>query len=507
MHSLLTGTGISGFLEKYKVVGVYLISVAYIFLNAYMVYKDFYYSLAIPVLLVLLYFYFTSLDWIILLIAFTTQIAVNMVQYELGAGISIPTEPLLFGVLLIFILKLFYKNDFDRKIWTHPVSIVVLISLIWIFITSLTSQIPLVSFKYLLARLWFVIPFYFLGILLFRKTRNIRLFIWLYAVPLMGVIMYTVIIHSTYGFEEEAGHWVMEPFYNDHTAYGAILALFLPVFVGFTFSKVYSPGTRFFSLIFMVILVVAIYLSYCRAAWISIVATLMVYFVILFKIKFKWIAVITGGLLIFFFMFQQQIWDVMERNKQGTSGDFTEHVQSMSNISTDDSNLERINRWQSAFRMFRERPVFGFGPGTYQFEYAPFQLSKEKTLISTNAGDRGNAHSEFIGPLSEEGLPGMLIMLTLVIMIIVYGLKVHKQAKTRETRLISLTVLLGLMTYFLHGTLNNFLDTDKASIPIWAFIAVLVAIDMYQNKTDDQPSVGSGQCTTPKSPEGDLLPL
>ena len=81
MHSLLTGTGISGFLEKYKVVGVYLISVAYIFLNAYMVYKDFYYSLAIPVLLVLLYFYFTSLDWIILLIAFTTPIAVNMVQY------------------------------------------------------------------------------------------------------------------------------------------------------------------------------------------------------------------------------------------------------------------------------------------------------------------------------------------------------------------------------------------------------------------------------------------
>ena len=81
MHSLLTGTGISGFLEKYKVVGVYLISVAYIFLNAYMVYKDFYYSLAIPVLLVLLYFYFTRLDWIILLIAFTTPIAVNMVQY------------------------------------------------------------------------------------------------------------------------------------------------------------------------------------------------------------------------------------------------------------------------------------------------------------------------------------------------------------------------------------------------------------------------------------------
>ncbi|TSA25460.1 MAG: O-antigen ligase family protein [Bacteroidetes bacterium] len=482
MIRTLSGSGLTTFLERCRVVWVYLISLAYILLNAYLIYKNYYYSLAIPLLLVLIYFYFTRLDWVLFLIAFCTPIAVNMVQYELGAGLSIPTEPLLFGVLLIFILKLFYKNDFDRKIWTHPVSIVVLVCLIWMFITSFTSQIPLVSFKYLLARLWFVIPFYFLGILLFRKTQNIRLFIWLYAIPLMGVIIYTISVHSTYGFDEEAGHWVMSPFYNDHTAYGAILALFLPVFAGFSFSRIFSRTTRFFSIIIMLILIIALFFSFCRAAWISLAVTFLIYLVILFRIKFKWIIVILGSLVIFFFMFQQQIWDVAERNKQGTSGNFIEHVQSISNISTDDSNLERINRWQSALRMFDERPFFGFGPGTYQFEYAPYQLSKEKTLISTNAGDRGNAHSEFIGPLAEQGILGMLLMITFVIMIIVYGLKVHRQAKTPEIRLLSLTLLLGLITYFLHGTLNNFLDTDKASIPVWAFIAMLVAMDMYQNR-------------------------
>jgi hypothetical protein len=35
------------------------------------------------------------------------------------------------------------------------------------------------------------------------------------------------------------------------------------------------------------------------------------------------------------------------------------------------------------------------------------------------------------------------------------------------------------MTYFIHGVLNNYLDTDKASVPFWGFIAVLVAIDIY----------------------------
>jgi len=34
------------------------------------------------------------------------------------------------------------------------------------------------------------------------------------------------------------------------------------------------------------------------------------------------------------------------------------------------------------------------------------------------------------------------------------------------------------VTYFIHGVLNNYLDTDKASIPFWGFIAVLVAMDL-----------------------------
>jgi putative inorganic carbon (HCO3(-)) transporter len=34
------------------------------------------------------------------------------------------------------------------------------------------------------------------------------------------------------------------------------------------------------------------------------------------------------------------------------------------------------------------------------------------------------------------------------------------------------------MTYFIHGVLNNYLDTDKASAPFWGFIALLVVLDI-----------------------------
>ena len=46
-----------------------------------------------------------------------------------------------------------------------------------------------------------------------------------------------------------------------------------------------------------------------------------------------------------------------------------------------------------------------------------------------------------------------------------------------------LSIYLGLMTYFIHGVLNNYLDTDKASAPFWGFLAILVAVDLKLRKS------------------------
>lgn len=461
---------------------LYLLSVIFIGLNCYLVYREIYWFLMFPVFLVILYLYFYSLDKVLLLITALTPVAVNITQFEYNVGVSLPSEPLMLGVLLLFFIKLFYSHQVDKKIWRHPVTIVIALQLIWMLITSITSDMPLVSFKHLLARLWFVIPFYILGIQLFRKQSNISLFVWFYVIPLIGVIIYTTYNHLLWGFEEQAGHWVMEPFYNDHTAYGAILTLYIPLFSGFAFTRVYSKTTRFFSAVVLIILMTALVLSYCRAAWISLAFAVGVFFIVIFRIKFKWILFVSIILGITFYIFSFQILDRLEKNRQGPSANFVEHMRSISNISTDNSNLERINRWQSALRMFEDRPIFGYGPGTYQFEYAPFQRSAEKTLISTNAGDKGNAHSEYIGPLAEQGLPGMLLVMILAGSFIIVAMRVYRGTQDPKVRMLSLSLMLALLTYFVHGTMNNFLDTDKASVPVWGFLAAIVALDIYRAK-------------------------
>lgn len=469
-------------IEKYKIYLVYAVSIAFIILNGYLIVQDKYYALLTPILLIFLFLYIFSLDKLILLITFLTPLAINYKDPDLGVGITLPTEPLMLGVLVVFILKVFYDGGFNKRIVYHPASIFIILNLIWIGITTFTSEIPMVSIKFLVARLWFVIPFYFIGILMFKDIKNIKRFNWFYVIPLLLIIFYTLVNHAGYGFDKPHSNMVMKPFYNDHTAYGAVISMFIPFFVGFSLNRSYTNSVRLASFIVLVVLLIGVIFSYSRAAWISLTFAFMVYWLIALKIKFRYILatiVILGGL---FYVFSFQLIDKLEKNKQDSSTDFVEHIQSMSNISSDASNLERINRWNCAIRLFNERPFWGWGPGTYQFVYAPFQRSKEKTIISTNAGDMGNAHSEYLGPLSESGVLGITTIIAVVIVVVVIGLRVHKYGENKEVRNIALYILLGLMTYFAHGVLNNFLDTDKASVPFWGFIGILVSLDLYHRK-------------------------
>ena len=227
----------------------------------------------------------------------------------------------------------------------------------------------------------------------------------------------------------------------------------------------------------------AILMSYTRAAWLSLVAALGVYLLIRFRVKFKYLLALGAVAGIYIIFSWTQLQQNLERNRsEHATENLDERVESMANITTDASNLERLNRWSCAVRMWEERPVLGWGPGTYAMVYAPFQLSSEKSIISTNSGDRGNAHSEYLGPLSEQGLPGLLLMLILIGWIVYTGITLYLRMPEGQLRVVVLTLVLGLITYFIHGVLNNYLDTDKASVPVWGFTAILVVLDLKYPK-------------------------
>jgi putative inorganic carbon (hco3(-)) transporter len=435
------------------------------------------------------------LDSIYYLIVFFTPLSIQLSLLIPGidADMSIPTEPMLFGVLLLLILREISGKKLNKRILLHPVSISIYISLAWMFITCITSSIPLVSYKYFLARIWFLGTFYFLAITVFQSNKKIVQFWWFYLIPFTVVVIYTLYRHIGLNLTQMTVHFMMKPFYNDHTSYGAMLAMYLPVLI--SIAVLYYKGGSLLkntlTWLIIALFVFALIFSYTRAAWISVLGALVLFLILFFRIRFS--ILLTGFIaaIILFFTFQTTILLRLEKNKQDSSSNFAQHVESISNIATDASNLERINRWHSAIRMFKDRPFFGFGPGTYQFNYASYQLSSEKTIISTDFGNRGNSHSEYLGPLSESGLFGMVTMLGIITTVVVTGIRLYLKSKEKQVRILVMASLLGLVTYYFHGILNNFLDTDKASAPFWGFTAVIVALDLLQKSKDAEPDKNS----------------
>jgi putative inorganic carbon (HCO3(-)) transporter len=465
---------------------VILTGLVFVIINSLLVYKEIFYLPILPVIVIVAWLLITSLEKSLFLIVFFVPLSIPLstLAGDIGLDLYLPTEPLLAAVMVIFFIKYLRGQLIDINILRHPVTLAIYFQLSWIFITSITSTMPVVSFKFLIARLWFVISFYLIAAEAFKNPKRIRQYIWVYVVPFGLVVAYVLIRHAGLGLSsQQAAHFVVQPFYKDHTSYGAVLAMILPVLIGLLISyKKLDSRIIFLFILLILYFTAAILFSYTRAAWLSLIVAFGLWVII--KLKIKLPLVFLGAAIVFagIFSMRTEILMKLEKNKQASSGNLTEHVQSMSNIRNDESNLERLNRWSSAIRMFREKPVFGWGPGTYMFKYAPFQVTKQKTSISTNTGRLGNAHSEYLGPLAESGLLGMLSFLMLFFVTILTGFRVIYHSERRFTRVLATSVLLGLITYYIHGIMNNFLDTDKASVLFWGFTAMLVSMDLFHMK-------------------------
>lgn len=464
-----------------------IVTAAFLIADFFMLSHDLYWLLLLPLAGMALLLFMLRFETGLMVMALLTPFAVDIALLP-GMELSMPVEPMMILFTAIFIFRVLLQPGYDRRLLRHPVTIAVFASLGWMLITSATSSIPAVSFKYLAARLWFVIPFFFAAAHIFRQKERMWQFVACYAISLVVVILIST--SKTLGnfHDLQTLHRVMQPFYNDHTAYGCVIGLFVPIVLHYLIEWRGKGWQWPLLLVSFVAMLVGLFFSYSRAAWISVLGAAAVYVAVRMGMKVRWMTLFFVVFVGLFFAYQSDVLYKLGKNKQDSSYDISGQVKSISNISTDASNLERLNRWASAFRMFEEHPVMGCGPGTYQFLYASYQRSYQLSTISTNSGNRGNAHSEYIGPLTEQGVPGALLVLCVFFATFVTGVRVYRTAADPALGRLALAFTLSLLTYYIHGFFNNFLDTDKLSVPFWAFTAAVVAIDVVSEKKEESHS-------------------
>ena len=395
------------------------------------------------------------------------------------ARVSVPAEMIAVLLSVFFFVKVVCGHQLPEKFTKHPLTVLILMDIAWLFITSCVSGMPEVSFKRFTIRLLYYITFYYFFYELFAQDgKNIKRMTLLCIGGMLVPIFYEAYRHAQIGFSMVGSQKLSAPFYFDHTIYGACLVFFLP----FLIHQCLRPGQVKNRIVYSFVLLIffaATWLSYSRAAWLSFLIAIAIYFIIHFKIKLKVVAgiVIFAGIL--FLLSPEKYLSVFTTNKEEShTNDVTRHLKSVSNISTDASNKERINRWNCALRMFADKPVFGFGPGTYQFFYGPYQLRSELTRISTFTGNKGHAHSEYLNYLSETGLPGLLIFLAVIFTVIRSSVKIIRTAARPWISETGLYLFCALISFFIHAFFNGFLEFDKVAMPVLSAFAAITFLDL-----------------------------
>ena len=397
-----------------------------------------------------------------------------------GIKISTPSEFLILAIFGLSFFRWLSGYKLDHQILKHPISILLLLDIGWMLFTTITSQIPSVSTKRLIIKGLFLGVFYFLFLHSFQKTKSLKSLFWLYGFGIIIPVLNAIYTHSLFGFNQRASIFVSQPFYVEHTLYAACLAFILPFYTVSFFNKGKYKWSYF---LLISLFTLAIVFSYSRAAWISLGLAFVFYIITQLKISFKAISIgmlIIVGLGIFNF---ESMYEGLSRSSTKYGNDVTQHLTSVTNLQNDASNLERINRWVSAFNMFKAKPITGFGPGTYQFVYDEFQLTQFTTRISTHHGDKGNAHSEYLMYLSESGFIGFLIFTLILIYSVYLSMKLLYSDVSKSDKQLVYAAILGLITFYIHGLFNSFLDSEKMAILYFGSLAVLSRIDLNTKKT------------------------
>lgn len=416
-----------------------------------------------------------------LLLAFAIPLSVelNITTFN----ISVPSEILIGIECILLLFVLFPFRDKLKPLLNNGISRFYMLYLIWMMVTIPFSGSPIVSLKYFIitaAHFWcFFVGGYFLLVNFGEKFFFQSWFSYL--LSFLIIIIYSWYNHSMYDFRMDASVLTARPFYFDHALYSVAMSLLLPVTIYYTLqSSIHKQKNRFsIGLIISMVLALGIFLSFSRATWLAFTLSTIVGFTLFMLLKPP-IVIKKRGLVVFLFFLLFLIPGTLlikNNDSESKNENIKSHILSSLNMSKDVSNLERINRYKSSLRMFKERPLTGFGAGTFQESFIPYQKPEEMTRISVtkdahhSPGRGGSTHSEYLRALSELGLPGFIFWLGIIVTSLWACLQNIKRA--RQTCL-NFFILVSILSYYVHGLVNNFYQNEKVSFLVCMLLSLII---------------------------------
>ena len=374
-----------------------------------------------------------------------------------GLNMAIPTELLMLLVIIFFVFGIFTRGKFT---WYHsPLNLAVCIYVFIMIISAIGTNHPMVSVKTTSRSLAYILVGF--GITRYmiidkRLLKNVLIAMFFMGVCLVFYGFYTQINAGVAVYQD-----IALPFFKNHCIYAEYLCIIFAILLAFTLGFGKIKG-RTLLVSGSILFACAILMTFVRGAWLA-VFVLLSYAIVIQgrKAPFKLIAI----LLVL----------MIAAAGFALTMDLTELLTQRINRLTDFryvTNFDRIDRWMAAFSMFLHHPVLGVGYGNYPEEYYQYIWFIKATTLT----DRMGAHNLYLEILAETGFLGLIAFLGLVVTFFRESFKLLKELNDSFWLSLTAGVVGAMITYLVHGVVNNLGPSDKLELLFWILIGMPILI-------------------------------
>ena len=436
------------------------------------------YILAVPFCWILFPFIFdfcvkrtADLFWLLILtLPLSTELNITP-----SLGLDFPDEILMIGLTGLVILKMVQQPKwFPSNLRKEPLFRLVCCIMGWTLISACFAEHSLLSLKFFLARIWFIIPFVIVPQILLQSQSSIRKFALLLLIPMFLIVVQALVRHAFYGFSFIDIKKAMNPFFRNHVNYSSMLVCLMVPSLAMLFLT--SREHKYYRWLVAgnLIGLVGLFFSYSRGAWVA----LIVGIVFAFLMQRGWVK--KSILMVLLVLIAASSWLMVDYHFMRFAPDhdhtifhtdFSEHIAATVSLK-DVSNAERFYRWVAGYRMFTERPMTGFGPNNFYPNYRPYTMNVFQTWVSDNP-EHSTIHNYFLLTLAEQGIPGLLLLLLLWIGMLFRLQYLYKHLQNNFYRHVTLCVAVILAMMASINFMSDMIETDKIGSLFWICLGFL----------------------------------
>lgn len=145
----------------------------------------------------------------------------------------------------------------------------------------------------------------------------------------------------------------------------------------------------------------------------------------------------------------------------------------ISEVGESSLNISRIKLWKTALLMFRDHPVFGVGNGNYAAEYNTYVYRYPQLYCGFKTYP---AHNTYLKILSELGIVGEIVFITMIIFLVLRLYKFIKNSDDMYFKHFYTGFFASVLAFLFMNISDNFFFVPKTTTYFWMIVSVFMGL-------------------------------